>query len=312
MTRDASILPNGRRDALKQSIDAMYDTAVKEQSERSMGILSLFGFMGMTNDSQFEKPPKVLKPSPPYQVLLKEKELLGFFLTGHPMDAYKSILKRLSCVALRHLDTMDDGAVFRTAFLVEAVKVRLSAKSQRKFAILSISDGIAGAELPIWADLYEEKKALIAENQMLYAVLVVEKKDQETRLSCRFLDDLTKADETMIEACDIAFDKAKHMVAKSAALRDMPAKKTAAIKEEEVKPMKTVCIKIDADQLKISHLLQIKKIFSHHAGKTPVRLEFHTDNEPVGKVHIDEKWGVELTGELREKLAQISSVELLE
>ncbi len=298
------------RDALKMSIDAMYDTAAKEQSERSMGILSLFGLIGETNDAHFEKPPKVAKPSAAHEVLLREKELLGFFLTGHPMDAHKKILQRLSCVALRHVETMDNSTVFRTAFLVEAVKVRLSAKSQRKFALLSVSDGIAQYELPIWPELYDEKKNLILENQLLYAVLVVEKSEQETRLSCRWLDDLTRADEKMIEECDQAFDKAKHMIAKAASMKEMSQKKSPP-KEEKPK-MKTVCLKIDAEQIRISHLLQIKKEFVNHAGKTPVKLEFHAFDQPVGKVHIDEKWGIELTDELKKKLSSFSAILSLE
>ena len=34
-------------------------------------------------------------------MLRKEKELLGFFLTGHPMDEYKQVLQRLSCIPLQ-------------------------------------------------------------------------------------------------------------------------------------------------------------------------------------------------------------------
>jgi DNA polymerase III subunit alpha len=136
----------------------------------------------------------------------------------------------------------------------------------------------------------------------------VEKKEQETRLSCRWLDDLCRADEAMIEACDQAFDKAKQMSARAANMREAPAKKT--VKEE--KSMKTVCIKIDAEKVRISHLMEIKKLFTTHAGKTSVKLEFHASDQPVGKVHIDEKWGIELTHEFKEKLQQLSTILSLE
>ena len=70
---------------------------------------------------------------------------------------------------------MNHDTVFRSAFIVESVQVKIASKSQRKFAILMVSDGIERQELPIWFDLYDEKSHLLHENQMLYAVLQVDK-----------------------------------------------------------------------------------------------------------------------------------------
>ena len=117
---------------------------------------------------------------------------------------------------------MAHDTVFRSAFIVESVQIRIAAKSQKKFAILTISDGIERQELPVWADLYEEKSHLLHENQLLYAVLQMDKKGEELRLSCRWLDDLTKADEEMIEACDKAYDKAKHQASRMAHISKTP------------------------------------------------------------------------------------------
>ena len=58
-------------------------------------------------------------------------------------------------------------------------KCAIASKSQKKFAILMISDGIERQELPVWSDLYEEKSHLLKENQLLYAVLQVDKKEEE-------------------------------------------------------------------------------------------------------------------------------------
>jgi len=77
-----------------------------------------------------------------------------------------------------------------------------------------------------WTDLsfpsgrsLPRKGILIAENQLLYAVVHKENQEGQTRLQCRWMDDLTKADETMIQACDTAFDAAKQQ-AKMAELRE--------------------------------------------------------------------------------------------
>ncbi len=133
------------------------------------------------------KPPEVKHPTSRQEILRKEKALAWFFSHRPSMDEYKEILQRLSCIPLRRVEQMEHDTVFRSAFIVESVQIRIASKSQKKFAILMISDGIERQELPIWADLYEEKSHLLKENQLLYAVFQMDKKGEELRLSCRWL-----------------------------------------------------------------------------------------------------------------------------
>ncbi len=302
------------RDALLLTIEPIYDSVSKEQKENALGIMSLFSLMGDTNQTRFSQPPEVKQKTPRQEILRKEKELLGFFLTGHPMDDYKHILQRLSCVPLRRMDQMDHDAVFRSAFIVESIQVRISFKTQKKFAILMISDGIERQELPIWADLYEEKSHLLKENQLLYAVLQVDKKEENVRLSCRWLDDLTKANEEMIEACDQAYDKAKHHVTRMAHAKQNP-KPNASEKPKTTpkeQPMKPILIKLDADQARLSHILKLKEFFTQHHGTTPIQIQFHTPTKSLATLHIESKWGLTLDQHAKQKISELSCVLAIE
>lgn len=310
------------RDALVMSIDPIYESVSKEQKEQSLGILSLFSKMDDSMASKFSKAPEIKHKTPRQEVLRKEKALLGFFLTGHPMDEFKDILQRLSCVPLRRLDQLDHDAVFRSAFIVESLQVRISAKSQKKFAILTISDGIERQELPIWPDLYEEKSHLLQENQLLYAVLQVEKKEEDIRLSCRWLDDLTKANEEMIDTCDKAYDKAKHQIARFAQNKNAMAKQSAdktknakpaqPTKEKEVPIMKIVTIRLDADSARLSHVMKLKKLIQEHHGETPVQIQFHNHAKSLATLHVDSKWGVVLNDQFKQKVGELSCVLAIE
>lgn len=310
------------RDALVMSIDPIYESVSKEQKEQSLGILSLFSKMDDSMVSKFSKAPDIKHKTPRQEVLRKEKALLGFFLTGHPMDEFKDILQRLSCVPLRRLDQLDHDAVFRSAFIVESLQVRISAKSQKKFAILTISDGIERQELPIWPDLYEEKSHLLQENQLLYAVLQVEKKEEDIRLSCRWLDDLTKANEEMIDTCDKAYDKAKHQIARFAQNKNAMAKQSAdktknakpaqPTKEKEVPIMKIVTIRLDADSARLSHVMKLKKLIQEHHGETPVQIQFHNHAKSLATLHVDSKWGVVLNDQFKQKVGELSCVLAIE
>lgn len=307
------------RDALIQTIDPLFETVTKEHKENSLGIISLFSLMGETSEAKFTKPPEVKLKTPRQMMLHKEKALLGFFLTGHPMDDYKNILQRLSCVPLRRLDSMEHDAVFRSAFIVESVQVRIAAKSQRKFAILVISDGIERQELPIWSDLYDEKSHLLQENQLLYAVLQLDKKDGTIRLSCRWLDDLTQANEAMMEACDKAFDRARHQANRFAAQKGPKNTPPKPKPTEGEKPMNSttnklegLLIKLDADKTRLSHILSLKRLFEKHRGSLPVQILFYAGERSLGTLHIEGKWGVASVDVIKQNVTEIDSILSLE
>ncbi len=290
------------RDALRQSIDAMYDTAMKEQKEKNCGVMSLFSLMGDKTATHFAKPPVVKLKSSKIDILRREKTLLGFFLTGHPMDEYKDILKRLSCVSLQHASEMAHDAVFRAAFIVESVNVRISAKTQRKFAILMISDGVESFELPVWSELFEEKHHLLLENQLLYAVLQIDKRDETTRLSCRWFDDLTRVTEAMVQACDQALDKAKQQATRFAHSKSKPQTPAKPVKQEKISKL---ILNLNANKTRLGHVLNLKNLFQQHNGKSPVEIHFEVEGKPIAAIMIDSKWGVNIGADLQKAVKEL-------
>lgn len=292
------------RDALRESVEPMYEAAAKEQAEEAMGVLSLFGKIEKETEGRFATPPTVRNKRSPLEMLLKEKELLGFFLTGHPLDSYREILNRLSCVSLAEVEDLGHDAIFRSAFIVESVQVRFSSKTNKKFAILMINDGMESYELPIWSDIYEEKHLLLKENQLLYAVLQVDKREETPRLSCKWLDDLTRADEEMIKDCDNAYDRAKMFIARQNKFgkgKEKESKKEKPV-EKKIEEPKTFSLKFKAEAVRLSHILQAKEIFNEHRGSTPVQIEFMLEDDIIASVQIDSRWGVTLTPQLQEAL----------
>lgn len=300
------------RDALLQSVDPMYDTASHDQKEALKGVLTLFSLMGDTAEERFSKPPDVKHKRTKLQLLLREKELLGFFLTGHPMETYKPLLGRLSCVGLGQIPKMDNNTVFRAALIVESVYVKVSAKTQKKFAILTVSDGLDRIELPIWAEMFEEKNRLLQTNQLLYAILQVEIKEGEKRVSCRWLDDLTVADEAMIVACDNAYDRLKQQVSRQARARAAApaANKTKAEEQpmEKKHTAKALHIAVDAENMRLSHIMELKKVFSQHRGEVPVMINFCASADAFATLKIDTQWGVNMNADLQKAVKEISSV----
>ncbi len=299
------------RQELVESVDPMYEAALQEHQEKEKGILSLFSLLEK-EDKRFTAPPKIKQKMLKAEILKRENELLGFYLSGHPLDEVKSQLQKLSCVPLGQLIDLEQGAVFRAAFIIETIGIRVSAKSQKKFAILTINDGVERFELPVWPELYEEKHDLLSENQLLYGVLQLDRVEGVIKLQCRWLADLMKIDEKTIQECDLAYDKAKFQAKlaqdreKRAAGQPPKKPKEEAPKEEK---MKTLVVKIDMGKVRMSHFLKIKEIFRKSPGKTPIHIEFYLGDSRKNFIAIPPDWGVEWSLKLEKELKEIASLE---
>jgi len=288
------------RDSLCLSIEEMYEVASKNQKEVASGVLTFFSLMGENSQKRFDKPPEVQNPTPKSDLLAREKELLGFFLTGHPMESYHHILQRLSCVPLCELEKLEHNGVIRAAFIVETVQVRISQRTQKKFAILQISDGMESYELPIWPDLFEVKGELLEENQLLYAVLQADRREDNLRISCRWLDNLTQVNEQIIAACDRAFDRAKLQGQR------FSQKPNGAKKMQKTDP-KPLALRLDTLEVRLSHILKLKEVLRAHPGPSKVEITFHSETRSLGVLHIST--GVSPSKTLEAALSQIPGLE---
>ncbi len=301
------------REAMLLSVDPMYEEAAREQKEAAKGVMNLFSLIDGEKDSRFKTPPAVKEKLSKQIIFKREHELLGIYLNGHPLDDFRPQMQRLSCVPFSDLDKFPSGSVCRIAFIIEGVVIKISAKSQRKFAIVTIGDGNGRFELPIWSDLFEEKGALIQENQLLYAVIQKEIQDGQMRLQCRWLGDLSKADEAMIKACDDAYDIAKQQ-ARGFEMREKNKHfRSKAAKEQEVKKsiFQQLKIQLDADLARLSHILALKDAFRAHSGEIPIEITFTAKKGKLGILHIEKSWGVDYHQELERKIALLPSLKAL-
>lgn len=288
------------RAALLASIEPMFKTAAKAKKEHEMGVLNLFAWAGKGLDDAFVDPPPVEREMSKQDILRKEKELLGFYLTGHPLDAYRAHLPQLSCVPLGQLESLDGGTCCRIAGLIDTMQVKVATKSQRKFAILTVSDGSDSIEVPVWADMYEEKQALFYEGALIYAAVQVEKEDEMLKTRLLSVHDLTRVDEGAVSACDESINKAKRP---GREIRRGPVKSAS-------EPTQKIKLQLNADQMRLSHILELKGILHGASGSTPLLLEFYSGSAVIGQLRIDGAWGVTWSDSLERRLRAFPHVKV--
>jgi DNA polymerase-3 subunit alpha len=97
-----------------------------------------------------------VKPWPEAECLSSEKELLGYYVSGHPIDAYEMDLRAFRTHQAVEVDEEIDRSTIRLAGIVADREVRIARKSKKPFARLVIEDRTGTVETMIWPETYAE------------------------------------------------------------------------------------------------------------------------------------------------------------
>lgn len=96
-----------------------------------------------------------------------EKELLGFYVSGHPMNAYAGIAEAIDTFTLDELTLQPDRTEFRLCGIVSNIAKKLSKKDNRPWAAFTLATKQASVALNMFADAYANHGAALAENALV-------------------------------------------------------------------------------------------------------------------------------------------------
>ena len=149
----------GRRAQLMQALDSAIEQAQKAQRDAESGQHGLFGvFAEETAEQANESLPNV-PDWDEHTRLAAEKEILGFFITGHPMEKYKEKLADLTALSTQEISAMKKSTNkdenITTAGLISGLRV---AKSRRGdlWAQAALEDMGGKVELLIFPEAYKK------------------------------------------------------------------------------------------------------------------------------------------------------------
>ncbi len=152
------------RGLLLGNIDLMLEYN-KESSSAHHDQDSLFASMSDTSSV----PTLRLAETPPIEMrdqLAWEKELLGLYLSGHPLEKYREMINKKETSIKKILAEGKDGSSFVFAAIIDVVRV-IQTKKNETMAFLTISDLSASAEAVVFPRTYTEFKNLIVPDRCL-------------------------------------------------------------------------------------------------------------------------------------------------
>src|SRR5205823_10907673 len=93
-------------------------------------------------------------PWPLTEKLGYEKELLGFYVTGHPLDEYRGALANPKFVPIARLSSQESKSIVTVAGQLASVERRFTKKDGKPFAIVVLEDLTDQIEVMIWNEAF--------------------------------------------------------------------------------------------------------------------------------------------------------------
>ncbi len=137
-----------KRSQLLAVMDNALDIASAKQSDLASGQIGLFGEEEFAQVNSMALPS--LEEMPTRELLRLEKELIGFYVTGHPLDEFGETLKKYMPLAKLLAENVKDGTRVTVAGILSEVKLRTTKNGDRmaNFFLEDFSGSVAGIAFP--------------------------------------------------------------------------------------------------------------------------------------------------------------------
>jgi len=156
---DFSLEPRG---AIFHRLEEAINYAAARQRDKEAGQNSFFDILQedttQNGDGDADGPREIdmSKQFPQHEMLTYEKELLGFYVSGHPLDDYKGIAEALTDFEIDKMDQLGDRVEFQICGVASGVTKKLARKDNRPWAFFNVGTLKGTVLMNCYADAFGE------------------------------------------------------------------------------------------------------------------------------------------------------------
>jgi DNA polymerase-3 subunit alpha len=289
----------GSRSTLLVNIDTMLAYANRVQKDQSSGQTDLFGSVEI---AQSLTPTLALENADSThnsrEQLLWERELLGLYLSNHPLEEFSVYLGE-QCIPLNELESTMDGKTVRVGGAVVENR-EITTKNGQKMAFIKIADLTGEIELILFPNAYQQTIGIWDRDNVVLVNGKLTAKDRDGNIGGELkilVDDAREV--TVDQASAYQATGKKQRKPKAKKITKAAASKTAPSTEKKLEKRLYVRIHNTADQERLS---KMKVLVDSSTGRVPVVLVIGDD---ASKKVIKLPNCVELGDELLESLKEL-------
>ena len=255
------------RSQLMAMLDRALEIASGTQRDKQAGQLSLFDtFKQQEPFKRIVHEIPDIREWPESQRLAYEKELLGFYLTGHPLARHERLIKAYSTASIETLGGLRDGNEITIGGVITRVKTTTTKKGNERMAILLLEDFSGSCEVLVFPKAYAVCAKTLAPEAIVFIKGRVSLREEEPKLLANEIISLEEARQQFTHG---------------------------------------VTIRLITAGLEQSTLEAVYRILKQHPGPVPVTLVFTTPDRQTYELETGEGCRVNPGAELFEALEEL-------
>ncbi|WP_426452060.1 DNA polymerase III subunit alpha [Paenibacillus sp. S-38] len=182
----------GHRSQLLAMLEDAVDAAVKWRKDRDDLQLVLDGFV---EEVSWEVEYPAVAPYSMTQKLELERELLGLYISGSPLDDYEDVLRRLEPDSLAQLPQYPDGSEVKVAGLVMSSKTIVTKKGQ-PMAFMELEDRVGKSEVVLFPEVWKRAAPVVQKGRPVLVLAKLQLGDEDFKL---LADQVVALDDPQLE-----------------------------------------------------------------------------------------------------------------
>ncbi|MRR09063.1 DNA polymerase III subunit alpha [bacterium] len=234
------------RTTLLLGLEPAMEGASQAREMRQKGQTSIFELGGAVQPPRANSQRPAQRTIDPKAFLMLEKEALGFYLSGHPLERYAVEVRSFATHTVAQLADLRDESQVILGGVVNAVKLIAPKSGGGQMAFVTIEDLTGSCEVVVFADLLESKRALVQADSMVLVAGTVSTREEEAAK-------VVAADLFPLEQC-----------------------RTGLVQHLEVH--------LEHHQLSQDFNGKLNAVFEHHPGDCPVVLLLKTETRQVVRI----------------------------
>ncbi len=210
------------RAQLFAEVEAAMAAAASSQRDKAAGQVSLFGdMMSGSAPTPAKRASIVVPPWSQSEKLAFEKELLGFYVTGHPLDEYRGELEKSKYTPIAKLSEQETKSNVTIAGQLASVDRKFTKKDGKPFAIVILEDLTDQLEVMVWSEAFTKFQKHLEAGKVIALSGRLDLREEGPRVTADKIEPLTKLDAKPII---LKLDRAKATVSDLITIRDIIAR----------------------------------------------------------------------------------------
>lgn len=245
------------------ALDQAMDRAQAIQKDRQSGQMNIFDILRANNQARTPQLPDA--PAWDQRTTLQyEKESLGFYISGHPLDNYDGQLDSLCPIRTSQIGERHDGTRALLCGILSVIK-EITTKKGDRMAFLNLEDKEGTVEVVVFPETYAQSGSLLEE------------------------------DEPRVVIGNVQHDENNSKVI---------AERILSIEDARVQAVDSVRIRLKADDLDQDSLTRLRHLLISHPGECDTLLNLSIGDEVEAVIAISEKLRVHPTQEFFQEIQQ--------